>query len=195
MGLLHFIKVLTEKAAQPITVNYPSKLEPVKAYSQIPASLRGVPERDEEKCIGCGSCTSMCCGRATFYEDVNGERLVKLFIPRCTFCYHCVEICPQEALNPSTKFELLLRDKEGEEAYAIVSHKMIACENCGAFYAPEKLVDEAIKRCLENIDSSIREHVKRDLERAKKLCTNCRKALSANLDIHTKKYVWLEVKP
>ena len=126
MGLLHFIKVLTEKAAQPITVNYPSKLEPVKAYSQIPASLRGVPERDEEKCIGCGSCTSMCCGRATFYEDVNGERLVKLFIPRCTFCYHCVEICPQEALNPSTKFELLLRDKEGEEAYAIVSHKMIA---------------------------------------------------------------------
>jgi hypothetical protein len=49
------IKILREvlaKYSSPMTLTYPSGVAPDRKYSSIPEGLRGLIERDLEKCIG-----------------------------------------------------------------------------------------------------------------------------------------------
>jgi ferredoxin len=53
--------------------------------------------RDEERCVHCGLCTSVCTPRALYIEEK--ERKVLFDYERCVACEMCVRVCPVKAMN------------------------------------------------------------------------------------------------
>jgi formate hydrogenlyase subunit 6/NADH:ubiquinone oxidoreductase subunit I len=94
--------------SSPLTLNYPSNVVADRKYSQIPEGLRGLLERDKDKCIACRACANVCSGKATTYYDnlEQATRTISVFHLRCTFCQHCQIECPTEAITLTKKFEL-----------------------------------------------------------------------------------------
>jgi L-aspartate semialdehyde sulfurtransferase ferredoxin len=55
--------------------------------------------RDEEKCVHCGLCTSVC---ATEALDIDRETMkVNFDYEKCVGCELCVRVCPVKAMNVS----------------------------------------------------------------------------------------------
>jgi formate hydrogenlyase subunit 6/NADH:ubiquinone oxidoreductase subunit I len=190
------IKILRQvlsKYSRPMTLNYPSGVDPRKKYSQIPEDLRGFIERDEEKCIGCRACYMVCSGRATRIIDTPEKRTVQVFHFRCTFCAHCEECCPEEAIKLSNKFELTVADRNDPKAYVNTDLKMLFCKSCGTSFLPEKMQKRAFERLSEKINPRVKEIVLGDYKKTEGYCPDCRRARGVMLDTHTKKHVWLEV--
>lgn len=53
--------------------------------------------RDEEKCVHCGMCTSVC---ATQALDIDRETMrVQFDYERCVACELCVKVCPVKAMQ------------------------------------------------------------------------------------------------
>ena len=57
-------------------------------------SLEGGIEWDGEKCTHCEKCLQSCNHHANKFE--NGD--YRMFYHHCTFCQHCVKVCPEGAL-------------------------------------------------------------------------------------------------
>jgi len=57
-------------------------------------------EIDEKECTGCGFCCEECsAGIFSLSQDVRGGRTVQLgHLDHCTFCGHCIAVCPEGAL-------------------------------------------------------------------------------------------------
>jgi len=55
------------------------------------------PYVDEEKCIGCGTCESVCPAEPNVFR-VDEKSLV-IHPEACTECGECVESCPEEAIE------------------------------------------------------------------------------------------------
>lgn len=54
-------------------------------------------KRDEEKCVHCGVCTSVCAPSALY---LNRDTMkVEFDYERCVACELCVRVCPVKALN------------------------------------------------------------------------------------------------
>lgn len=188
---LKLLRRVLSRYSSPMTLNYPSSVISEKKYSQIPTGLRGIPERDKDKCIGCRACYFICSGRATDVIDKENKRVIDILLFRCTFCAHCQEVCPEEAIKLTERFELAL---SGEESRAHVSTELelLTCKNCGAPYATKRMLDRTYERLMEKIDPLVKETVSNDYKKLMVYCPDCRRANSISLDTHTKKYVWLE---
>lgn len=191
------IKILRQvlsKYSKPMTLGYPSSVVPERKYSQIPVGLRGIPERDKDKCIGCRACYFVCSGRATSIYDnlAEAKRTVEIFLFRCTFCAHCQEACPEEAITMTNKFELAVPKREDPGARVLTDLELLRCKKCGTPFAARKFVDRAYERLMEKIDPLVKETVSADYKKLDGLCPDCRRANGVDLDTHTKKYVWLE---
>jgi hydrogenase-4 component H len=190
---IKILKQVLSKYSSPMTLNYPSGVDPKKKYSQIPEGLRGLIERDEEKCIGCRACYMVCSGRATRIIDTPEKRTVQVFHFRCTFCAHCEESCPEEAIKMSNKFELTVSDRNDPKAYVNTDLKMLSCKSCGKPFLPEKMQKKAFERLSEKINPLVKETVIADYKKLEGHCSDCRRERGVMLDTHTKKHVWLEV--
>jgi hydrogenase-4 component H len=193
------IKILREvlaKYSSPMTLTYPSGVTPNRKYSSIPDGLRGIPERDEEKCIGCKACVNVCSGMATkiFDNEAEAKRLVQIFLFRCTFCQHCVDECPTEALKMTKKFEVFSLLREDKVNYVDTTLDLLRCANCGRTFFPKKYVDKTYELLMKDIDSRVKDEVSADFKKVEGYCADCRRTLAYKLDTHTKKHVWLEVK-
>jgi len=188
---LKLLKRVLSKYSTPMTLNYPSSVISGKKYSQIPSGLRGVPERDKDKCIGCRACHFVCSGRATDVIDKEKKRVIDIFLFRCTFCGHCQEACPEEAIKLSEKFEVAL-PREEPGAHVSTELDLLTCENCGKPYATKRMLERTYERLMEKIDPLVKESVSSDYRKLMGYCPDCRRAKSVVLDTHTKKYVWLE---
>ena len=55
------------------------------------------PAVNEEKCIGCGICSSVCPMRNI---SVDGKAAIG---PHCTACLACLHACPQQAVEVGAK--------------------------------------------------------------------------------------------
>ena len=56
-------------------------------------------DRDEERCVHCGLCTSVC---ATEALDINRETMkVNFDYEKCVACELCVRVCPVKAMHVS----------------------------------------------------------------------------------------------
>jgi len=56
-------------------------------------------DRDEERCVHCGLCTSVC---ATEALDINRETMkVNFDYQKCVACELCVRVCPVKAMHVS----------------------------------------------------------------------------------------------
>lgn len=49
---------------------------------------------DEEKCVGCGKCVSICP-----MKNLSMEKNIVKSAGKCTMCYHCINICPRQAIT------------------------------------------------------------------------------------------------
>lgn len=54
------------------------------------------PYVDEEKCIGCGTCESVCPTEPNVFRV--DEKSIVIHPEACTECGDCVESCPEEAI-------------------------------------------------------------------------------------------------
>lgn len=185
------LKVILSKYSSPITLNYPSSIAIDKKYSQIPESFRGIPERDKDKCMGCKACYFICSGRATNVIDKENKRIVDIFLFRCTFCAHCQEACPEEAIKLTNKFEIALFE-DGPDAHISTELELILCKRCGRPYITKRMLERTFERLMEEINPLVKKEVSNDYQKIMNYCNECRRALSISLDTHTKKYVWLE---
>lgn len=189
---IKILKQVLSKYSKPMTLTYPSAVAPERRYSQIPEGLRGIPERDKDKCIGCRACYFVCSGRATSIYDKDAKRTVEIFLFRCTFCAHCQEACPEEAIKMTNKFEIAVPTREDPAARVITELDLLKCKNCGTPYVTRKLVDRTYERLMEKIDTIVKETVSNDYKKIDGYCPDCRRAYGVDFDTHTKKYVWLE---
>jgi len=51
---------------------------------------------EEEKCVNCGACISVCPAGAISFDD---KRTIKLDREKCHRCGVCVEVCPRRSLS------------------------------------------------------------------------------------------------
>jgi ferredoxin len=52
--------------------------------------------RDENECVDCGACVSVC-PREVFAFD--GEWRLVMAVEKCVLCGKCIEACPHDALS------------------------------------------------------------------------------------------------
>jgi formate hydrogenlyase subunit 6/NADH:ubiquinone oxidoreductase subunit I len=125
--------------------------------SHVPPGIRGLPQ---------------------FKDD-------SIHYPRCIFCGRCEDICPEDGIALSDKFELAADDKK--EADVSIEFKLVRCKQCNAVVStPEHLAK--VERIMENIDPRIADEVAADLAKYENLCVECRRKLSYQLNTHTQKY-------
>lgn len=169
----------------PVTITYPAG-KPEEKYSHVPINLRGKPEFDEEKCIGCRACAVQCSTGADTYKDEEGIRSIEIKLSKCIFCGRCQEICPEDAVRLTNEFELASNDKR--QLTIKLELPLLKCENCGSPITVERQLTRIEERILSQINPKVKSIAKEDLSKYLRLCRNCRRKLSYKLNIHTRKH-------
>ncbi|MFX0200875.1 MAG: 4Fe-4S binding protein [Candidatus Hodarchaeota archaeon] len=175
------IKEVVKALFNSVTTKYP-----FGPPTHVPERLRGLPQFDEDKCIGCGACYASCSAGAI--SMINGMDIRKLDIPhtRCIYCGRCEDICPEEAIKLSNIFELATVNKD--LAVVSIELNMHKCQSCGGPITTLKQIDRIKERILEGIDPLIKEIAAQDLSKYMDLCVECRGKMSYALNTHTRKY-------
>jgi len=100
-------------------------------------NFRGQPKFDEERCVGCLACESVCPVEAIDHKDVTeGEGPPRRVMIHCTdtciFCGECEAACiaDHEGIKLSTDWELAFFERA--EAYETIEKDLQLCEICGA---------------------------------------------------------------
>jgi L-aspartate semialdehyde sulfurtransferase ferredoxin len=77
--------------------NYFKGMDYLKTWDIDIESIEQDINRDEEKCVHCGLCTSVC---ATEALDIDRETMrVQFDYEKCVACELCVKVCPVRAMN------------------------------------------------------------------------------------------------
>jgi ferredoxin len=77
--------------------NFAKGLEYLKGWDIAIEPIEQDINRDDERCVHCGMCTSVC---ATQALDIDRPTMrVKFDYDRCVACELCVKVCPVKAMN------------------------------------------------------------------------------------------------
>jgi L-aspartate semialdehyde sulfurtransferase ferredoxin len=77
--------------------NFDKGVEYLKSWNIDIAPIEQDINRNEEKCVHCGLCTSVC---ATQALDIDRETMqVHFDYERCVACELCVKVCPVKAMH------------------------------------------------------------------------------------------------
>jgi len=190
-GKLKLVREIMTNFSRCVTIGYPAEDKPETRYSQVPQTLRGKPEFDKHKCIGCGACSVRCPSRAIRYTDKNEKRAISIFLGRCLFCGQCEEVCPEDAITLTTEFELSYTNRtENPKDYVKHEVDLATCEICGSVIAPTSQIENCKQVVLDKIEANplIRKIVAEDMEKYTRYCVGCRQRLSHEMNTHTRKY-------
>lgn len=158
-------------------------------YSHICEGLRGVPQYSEEDCCGCAACESVCTANTIKTEDVSGKRIFTIDLGRCVFCGRCEEECPEDAIKLTSRFELAYTGPGSQNLEKVKFERdLILCEGCGNPVAPVKQYEIYTEKVVKNLGEKWREQSREDIEKAGKLCRECRRRNAYTLNLHTRKY-------
>ncbi len=164
---------------------------------------RGFHKNDLEKCIGCGTCSSICQNHAIDMVPVEGIETTKgdsglrprIDYGRCCWCALCVDICPTTSLSMTNEYvwvdpdaevfrfvpgaENKLWDKrekgyKREEDYHIVDPHRVEME----MLSPE----ERVKSFLEMVKGYSKEQALKEADRCIQ-CGICTATCPAHMDI------------
>ncbi|MCX8168663.1 MAG: 4Fe-4S binding protein [Candidatus Methanomethylicia archaeon] len=185
-SLITVLKALSN----PSTIKYPAGTE-LDRYSHLPENLRGKPNFYIDKCTGCLACVSQCSSGALTGVDVENSRKLTINLNKCVFCRRCAEICPEDALELTNKFELASNVKSDLTVSNDV--ELVKCINCYTYFVSGRQLERIVERLKENLkETKAIEYLHEDLQKYLYLCQNCRKTLSLKLNIHTRKHVLFE---
>ncbi|MBN2017860.1 MAG: FAD-dependent oxidoreductase [Candidatus Cloacimonetes bacterium] len=176
-----------------------------KPLDERPGSsrYRGFHKNDLEKCIGCGTCSSICQNHAIDMVPVEGIETTKgdsglrprIDYGRCCWCALCVDICPTTSLSMSNEYLWIDTDAEvfrfipgaenkpwdnvqegytREESYHIVDPERVTME----MLPP----DERVKSFLEMVKGYSREQAQKEADRCIQ-CGICTATCPAHMDI------------
>jgi ferredoxin len=94
-----------------------------------------------EKCVACAACEISCPTGTLNSEDKDNKRVFTYSHYQCICCGACVKTCPEEAAELRHKISLN-RFVQFIPKQEIRSVDLMACERCGAFFAPEPQLDK-----------------------------------------------------
>ncbi len=159
-------------------------------------NFRGKPVVNDEKCVGCETCTNVCPPSAiTFTDDVeNGIRTITRDYGKCIFCGMCQEHCiTKKGVILSDKiYDIAVFDRSKNVEYQ--NKELLICESCKAVittkehmqFMHRKLGPKAFSSLLNlNIlneklklseDQDVKVEIKDDLKRKDMfniVCPNC----------------------
>ncbi len=126
-------------AAGRVTLPYPFEPhDPAEGF-------RGYPEVDVDKCIGGGACAAGCPARLIKIEDTDQTtRLMTRLLERCIFCGRCADVCPEDAITMSGRFQLA-SDQVREDLVHECEIFMATCQRCGHCYEPATPLDRIME--------------------------------------------------
>ncbi|MEM1550749.1 MAG: 4Fe-4S binding protein [Candidatus Bathyarchaeia archaeon] len=150
------------------------KIEEKEGFWQVPEGFRGRHEIDKEKCIGCGACAQICTADAIEVIDGPDKRIVRVNYGHCTFCAFCQDECPTQAMRLTGAFHLLTSNRQVTRIENEVD--LLTCMICGNAFFPEKQIDWALNRIVEEKVPSYKAF-KGTIQKAMEICTNCRKGI------------------
>lgn len=77
--------------------NFAKGMEYLKTWDIDMVSIEQDINRDEERCVHCGLCTSVCAPEAL---DIDRETMqVRFDYEKCVACELCVKVCPVKAMR------------------------------------------------------------------------------------------------
>ena len=89
----------------------------------------------KDKCIGCKACTSMCPAAMITLSDENEVRTIRFPITCAEDCERCAKVCSESAIK-------LKPAAESSEEIFTLDFSLIACEECGAPYSTEPMIEK-----------------------------------------------------
>jgi len=151
-----------------------AKIEEKGDFWAAPEGFRGRHEFDSEKCIGCGACAQVCSSDAIEVIDEDGRRSIRVNYGHCSFCAFCQDECPTNAIRLTREYHLLTNDRE--TTYVVNDVDLLECSLCGGNFFPERQIDWALKRIIEEKVPKYKEFSDEILN-AMKICLNCRREI------------------
>lgn len=139
----------------------------------------GYPKRDPETCIGCYTCMNICPEGVIEVSDIENKRVFGALTHHCISCRKCEEACPEEALKVVDGFELM--SFLTANPFADLEHDLLACEECGRFYAPVRHVEAMEAKVGKSTASKALDIPEKQL----RICPECKRAHIAQ-DVHKK---------
>jgi formate hydrogenlyase subunit 6/NADH:ubiquinone oxidoreductase subunit I len=109
---------------------------------EVPEKLRGKPEFDLDKCIGCGACVNACPSSVclTMQDDLEADppiRRITLNYFTCIFCGNCQDQCTNEgSIKLSKQWDLAGLDRT--QMTETHEYELQMCEKCGAKIGTKK---------------------------------------------------------
>lgn len=116
-GILNPFLALQQAGRKPHTIRFPYE------EKQVAERYRGLHYNDLEKCIGCGTCSTICQNKAIDMIEVeegdveNSKRGDSGLRPRvdngrCCWCALCVEVCPTGSLSLTSYYNYVSDDAD-----------------------------------------------------------------------------------
>ncbi|MEM2352157.1 MAG: 4Fe-4S dicluster-binding protein [Thermoproteota archaeon] len=150
------------------------KSEEKEDFWKTPEGFRGRHEIDKEKCIGCGACSQICTGDAIDVIDGPEKRIIRVKYSHCTFCAFCQDECPTQAIKLTGTYHLLTNDPQTTRVENDVD--LLTCAICGGTFFPEKQINWALKRVVEEKIPAYKVFSD-NISSAMKVCINCRRKI------------------
>ncbi len=127
----------------PYTTKYPFK--PHKPFEKF----RGKPVVDDDKCVGCEACASVCPSKAIeIIDNANSKtRTIKRDFGSCIFCGQCEAHCitdPKAVVLSNEIFDMAVFDKK--DLIENQKKELIVCEDCGAVIGAKKQLEYIYKK-------------------------------------------------
>ncbi|MGQ9542610.1 MAG: 4Fe-4S dicluster domain-containing protein [Candidatus Bathyarchaeia archaeon] len=185
--MVKLAKELLQNSLKPATAEYPAVPEPARPY-EFGEEVRGKHIFDDQKCVGCGACQTVCSSGAITIEESNLERVIRIDLSTCIFCGRCRDICPEEGLQLTSEFHLAqIYDGGLKQPKVEHSIELSSCAGCSRPTYPKKQIEKVRMRILSNIDRANMEVASRDMDIYLKYCPDCRRSLSYSLGTHPRK--------
>ncbi|MBU1077026.1 MAG: 4Fe-4S dicluster domain-containing protein [Spirochaetes bacterium] len=136
-------EALTSLVTRPYTTKFPFK--PHKPFKKF----RGKPVVNDETCVGCEACASVCPADAIKIKDSKASktRVIERDYGLCIFCGQCEAVCitDEPAVKLSNEiYEMTVFNKK--ELIETQKKELLVCEDCGTIIGARQHLEYIYKK-------------------------------------------------